>query len=145
MHKDAKIFENHLNSVMLLLIGKLSLSTLRWVPVCQDFSHFSGFLHQYVLAQLASSIRVMKGIHLARGEFSLVWFSSCSTGHCSGPSTLINVVGKRNLNGINVYLRWRSERDTLYQRWSTFMVLNKAHVEPEAKPNQRKPAPDRWI
>ena len=32
------------------------------------------------------------------------------------PSTLINVVGKRNLNGINVYLRWRSERDTLDQR-----------------------------
>ena len=22
------------------------------------------------------------------------------------------------------------------------MVLNKAHIEPEAKPNQRKPAPD---
>ena len=27
-HKDAKIFENHLNSVMLVSIGKLSLSIL---------------------------------------------------------------------------------------------------------------------
>ena len=36
-----------------------------------------------------------------------LWFglASCSTGRCSGPSTLIYVVGKRNLNGINVYLR----------------------------------------
>ena len=25
------------------------------------------------------------------------------------------------------------------------MVLNKAHVEPEAKPNQRKPAPDGFM
>ena len=39
--------------------------------------------------------------------------ASGSTGPCSGPLTLINVVGKRNLNGSNVYLRWRSERDTL--------------------------------
>ena len=28
-HMDAKIFEKHLNAVMLVLIGKLSLSTLR--------------------------------------------------------------------------------------------------------------------
>ena len=31
--------------------------------------------------------------------------ASGSTGPCSGPSTLINVVGKRNLNGSYVYLR----------------------------------------
>ena len=38
---------------------------------------------------------------------SFLWFglASCSSGRCSGQSTLINVVGKRNLNGINVYLR----------------------------------------
>ena len=28
-HKDAKIFGNHLNTVMLVFIGKLSLSTLK--------------------------------------------------------------------------------------------------------------------
>ena len=39
--------------------------------------------------------------------------ASGSTGPCSGQSTLINMVGKRNLNGYNVYLRWRSERETL--------------------------------
>ena len=42
-HKDAKIFESHLNLVMFVLIVKLSLSTLRWVPICQGFSHFSVF------------------------------------------------------------------------------------------------------
>ena len=36
-----------------------SLSTLRWVPICQGFSRISGFLHHFVLAKLApSSIRV---------------------------------------------------------------------------------------
>ena len=45
--------------------------------------------------------------YLPRTGASFLWFglASCSTGRCSGPSTLINVVGKRNLNGINVYLR----------------------------------------
>ena len=58
-HKDAKIFENHLKPVMLVFIGKLSLNTLRWVPICQGFSHFSGFLRHFVLAKLdTSSIRV---------------------------------------------------------------------------------------
>ena len=36
-HKDAKIFEKHLRPVMLVFIGKLSLSIL---SVCQGFSHF---------------------------------------------------------------------------------------------------------
>ena len=39
--QDTKIFENHLNPVMLVLIGQLSLSTLRRIPMCQGFSiHF---------------------------------------------------------------------------------------------------------
>ena len=42
-------------SVMLVFIGKLSPSTLRWVPICQGFSHFSGFLHNFVLAKSATS------------------------------------------------------------------------------------------
>ena len=58
-HMDAKIFENHLNLVILVFIGKLSLSTLIWVPICQGFWHFSVFLHHFVMAKLAtSSIRV---------------------------------------------------------------------------------------
>ena len=40
---------------MLVFIGKLSWSTLRWVPICQGFSQFSGFLHHFVLAKLATS------------------------------------------------------------------------------------------
>ena len=45
-----RFFENHLNPVMLVFIGELSPSTL---------SHFSGFLHHFVLATLAnSSMRV---------------------------------------------------------------------------------------
>ena len=44
---------------MLVFIRKLSLSTVRWVLMCQGFSHFSGFLHHLVLVKLAiSSIRV---------------------------------------------------------------------------------------
>ena len=44
---------------MLVFIGKLLLSTLRWVPICQGFSYFSRSLHHFVLAKLAtSSIRV---------------------------------------------------------------------------------------
>ena len=55
MHKNAKIFENHLNPVMLVFIWKLSLSTLRWVPICQGFGDFSGFLHHFVLMELVTS------------------------------------------------------------------------------------------
>ena len=58
-NKDAKTFKNHLNPVIFIFIGLLSLSTLRWVPMCQSFGHFGGFLHHHVLAKLAtSSIRV---------------------------------------------------------------------------------------
>ena len=52
-HKDPKIFENHLNPVILVFIGKLSLSTPRWVPTCQGFKSFSAFLHHFVLTKLA--------------------------------------------------------------------------------------------
>ena len=52
----ARIFENHLNPVMLILIGKLSLRTLIWVPICQGSSHFlKVFLHHFLWAKLATS------------------------------------------------------------------------------------------
>ena len=38
-----RFFENYLNPVMLVFIGKRLLSTLRWVPICQGLSHFSVF------------------------------------------------------------------------------------------------------
>ena len=57
--KDAKIFKNHQNPVMLVSIGYLLLGTLRWVPICQGFSNFSGLMHHFILAKLATSrIRV---------------------------------------------------------------------------------------
>ena len=59
MHKNAKNHENHLNPVMLVFIGKLSLSTFRWVPICHGFSHIPAFCHHFMLTKLAtSSIRV---------------------------------------------------------------------------------------
>ena len=65
-HKDAKIFENHLNPVKLVFIGKPLLSTLRWVPMCQGFNHFSGFSHTFVKTKVAtSSMRVYSLIHIA--------------------------------------------------------------------------------
>ena len=58
-HKEAKIFENHLNPVILVFIGNLSLSTLRWVPICQGFSHISGFFASLCIGQISpSSIKV---------------------------------------------------------------------------------------
>ena len=51
---------------MLVFMAKLLLSTLRWVPMCQGFSHFSGFLHRFMLAKLAtSSMRVDIHDHIA--------------------------------------------------------------------------------
>ena len=59
IHEDAEIFENHLKPFILVMvdIGKLPLSTLRWLSMCQGFIHFSGFLHHFVLAKLATSIK----------------------------------------------------------------------------------------
>ena len=57
---STKIFENHSNPVMLVFIGKFLLSTLRWVPMCLGFSHFSGLLHHFVYAKVTTiSIRVI--------------------------------------------------------------------------------------
>ena len=50
-----KIFENNLNPIVLVFIGKLSLGTIKWVPIYQGFIDFSGFLHHFVLAKLATS------------------------------------------------------------------------------------------
>ena len=47
---------------MLVFIRQLSLSTLRWVPMCQGFNNFSGFLHHFVFAKLANS-RVYLHLH----------------------------------------------------------------------------------
>ena len=44
---------------MFVFIRQLSLSTPKWVPMTQGFSHFAGFLLPFVLAKLAtSSMRV---------------------------------------------------------------------------------------
>ena len=69
-----------------VFIGKLSLSTLRKIPKCQGFSHFSGFLHHFVLAKLAtSSIRVdvlkplilSQSPHMIKGIYPADLFTSC--------------------------------------------------------------------
>ena len=53
--KEAKkIFINHQDPVMLVFTMKLFLRTPRWVPMCQGLSHFSEFLHHFVLAKLAT-------------------------------------------------------------------------------------------
>ena len=61
-HKDAKNFENHPNPVMLVFIGKISLSTLKWVFMWYGFSYH--FLLHFILAKLTtSSIRVNIRLH----------------------------------------------------------------------------------
>ena len=53
-------FENHLNLVMLVFNWiALAKNSEMSIPMCQGFNIFSGFLHHFVLAKLAtSSIRV---------------------------------------------------------------------------------------
>ena len=41
--KNSKIFENHLHHIILVFIGKPSMSSLRWVPIYQGFGHFQFF------------------------------------------------------------------------------------------------------
>ena len=67
-HKEAKIFEKHLNPAMLVFIGWLSLCTLKWVPLCHGFNHFLGFCINYVLVKLAtSSVKVNPTILKSQG------------------------------------------------------------------------------
>ena len=40
---------------MFVFIGKLSVSILRWVPMCLSFNHFSGFWKKIVLAKVATN------------------------------------------------------------------------------------------
>ena len=57
--KDAKIFENHLNPVMLVFIGKPSLST--HVPGFQSFfSVFASFCNDQISHQQQKGIAVNK-------------------------------------------------------------------------------------
>ena len=68
-------FKNHSNPFILVFIRYLSLSTLRWVPICQGFSHFSSFLHHFVLATLATSSIRVKGTWLFSTKFAYnIWF-----------------------------------------------------------------------
>ena len=62
--KNSNIFKNHLNPVMLVFIGKLSLSTNIWVPICQGFSHFLAFFTLYCIDQI--SHQKLKGWGRAR-------------------------------------------------------------------------------
>ena len=38
---------------MLVFIGKLLPSTVRWVPMCQGFSHFSGICASFCIGQIS--------------------------------------------------------------------------------------------
>ena len=86
------------------------------MDLCLMISHNEVIVHAIcVVFHIAViNVRSCRFLHLFQLATELnitgpgfLWFglASCSNGRCSGPSTLINVVGKRNLNGINVYLR----------------------------------------
>ena len=55
--KDATTFENHLIPVMLVFIGKLLLSAMRWVAMYQGRGHFQVFSHNFVMVKLATRVR----------------------------------------------------------------------------------------
>ena len=86
--RTQRFLENHLNPVLLVFIGKLLLSTLRWVPMCQGFDNFSGSLLHFVLVKLAtSSVRVNK---------ELASCSICNDWNLANP--LMPEVAKNSLN-----------------------------------------------
>ena len=79
--RTERFFENHLNHVVLVLIRKVLLSTLRWVPMCQGFGDFSCFLLHFVLAKLAtSSIRVKT--YLKKKIKNKAWISKMFEVNC---------------------------------------------------------------
>ena len=58
-HKDPKIFENHLNPVMLEFIRKVFLSTIRWVLMSNhNNARVSGFCIILLVKLATTSIRV---------------------------------------------------------------------------------------
>ena len=88
--QESKDFLKHLNPVMLVFIGLLSLSTLRWAPKYRVSVIFLLFFHHFVLAKLAtSSIKVKvhkkptwlwwkeaikyKGFYMAGRLFQFYW------------------------------------------------------------------------
>ena len=48
----------------MVLIEKLSLSSIRWVLICQGFSHFSAFCDHFLMTKLATSITRVNSINL---------------------------------------------------------------------------------
>ena len=57
-HKDAKILGNHPNLVMLVFIRKLTLSTLRWIPMFQGFSDFSAFSASFCIGKISHQLHM---------------------------------------------------------------------------------------
>ena len=59
---------------MLVFIGSISMSTLRWVAICQGFANFSGFLHHFVLAKIAPSSKRVKSKPLKAHSFQCSFY-----------------------------------------------------------------------
>ena len=57
---------------MLVFIGKLVLSTVSDVSMCQSFGHFSGFLHKFVLAKLATTSIWVYNPYAGGGQYKIM-------------------------------------------------------------------------
>ena len=53
--RKQRLLKNHLNTVMWVFICKLSLSTIRRVPICHGFSDFAAFCNLFMLTKLEIS------------------------------------------------------------------------------------------
>ena len=62
---------------MLVFIGKLSPSALRWVPICQGFSHFSVFFASFCIGQLATSSMRVNLLYFFCTLWDLRFFALC--------------------------------------------------------------------
>ena len=77
VHGRKEDFENHLNPVMLVFIGILSLSTIRWVPICHGFSHFSRFFASFCIGQISRQQSKGRPFQSSHWEQSFRWVPIC--------------------------------------------------------------------
>ena len=102
---------------MLVFIRKLSLSSLIWVPICQSFSHFTGFLHYFVFLKLATSF-ISVNFMLERIYFNTILeFADLGTGQLKNPIENWYFVRKRK-NRLGKY------QNTSIHQYSRYLYID---------------------
>ena len=92
-----------------LSYSHLSLSILKWVPMCQGFNNFSGFLHNFLLAKLANiSVRV-----------KLIWTDSFVKWSDKALLEMARVAsfGRNLKESLENLLKWLHNAEVIYKKF----------------------------